>query len=84
MRVKLPEKCPICGTNMRKGYLSTGFRLRWGEEKPSFWVRKGYLHKGVEVMVGDGTLGTNVKAHMCSDCKIVLFSYEKEEVGDIE
>ena len=47
----VPENCPVCGEILEMGYLCTGHRLRWSEDKPNFWIKKGYSEK-VEAIAG--------------------------------
>ncbi len=72
---KLPENCPICGKEMKKGYIIAAPAIHWSDKKFKWYSM------GLEEYVIAGSrlgFGVGVEAYRCPNCKIALFSYEKE------
>jgi len=73
----LPENCPICDQKMEKGYVNSGSAgIFWTKKK-----HKGRLPLDAETLVGSRIFsfsGGIAEAYRCPNCRIVLFSYEKE------
>jgi hypothetical protein len=77
----LPDKCPICGSKMEKGFLVS--RTSYWSTKP----RKNILAYGpwhvfseeAEVIAKEQLSSlANVEAHRCKNCKLVIFRYDKQ------
>lgn len=76
MLLNLPENCPICGRKMEKGNVTCpASAINWSSE------RKSWTQSDTEILArGRFKLGfANAEAYRCPNCKIVLFSYEKEK-----
>jgi ssDNA-binding Zn-finger/Zn-ribbon topoisomerase 1 len=71
MTEKEVEKCPECGAEMEKGYIITQ-AIRWSKEKHTQWAL------GTELIVSwQLSAIPNVEAYRCTNCKLVLFHYQK-------
>ena len=74
----LIEVCPLCGSQLEKGYLASA-SAAWSNRKISNWSIRG-LWNG-ELVIGDGFAFriNNIDAYRCKKCKLVIFQY-----GDIQ
>ncbi|MCP8317640.1 MAG: hypothetical protein H3Z51_12400 [archaeon] len=75
---KIPENCPICGEKTEKGYMiCSAAHIGWNKKKKKWYSTM----RGAEIIVwGNAFSFTNVEAHRCPKCKIVLFSYGEKKV----
>ncbi len=69
------SKCSNCEEDMEKGYvIASGGAIFWSE-KPRKWMTLSFKR----LILGSPRLSqANVEGYLCSKCKIVSFSYEKE------
>ena len=75
--VELPEKCPICGGKIERGCFNAvgaGGGVAVGWQTPS----KGWRTNGD--IINRGFTKADFRAVRCNSCKIIVLSYEKEDL----
>ena len=70
------EVCPICGSEMEKGYISSRM-IAWSNKQISNWSFKGLWSGKIVVSTGYPYLIANVQASRCKKCKLIIFTYEE-------
>ena len=69
---KVPEKCPVCGEKMEKGYVASPIpAINWSKEKKDWnlWGSENLIR-------GKYQLGNAcAEAYRCPNCRIVIFNY---------
>ena len=82
---KLPENCPVCGAEMEKGYLVAGggASVFWRKDKlKHLWN----IRDNSVIILGNSVVNWSIpqgEGYRCTNCKLVLFSYEKEIVQNV-
>jgi hypothetical protein len=66
---KAVEVCPLCGSEMEKGFLFGIRAVTWNKEKSR-------CMSGEEV-IPFGLAGSLVAAYRCKKCKLIIFRYGK-------
>lgn len=87
---KLPENCPVCGAKIEKGYFFLTPSSMWGASDLWSTVKPERTLVGtpdpkdyVEIMwsktlIPQREANDIMKGYRCTNCKLVLFFYEKE------
>jgi hypothetical protein len=70
------EKCPKCGGEMEKGYLSSKM-VAWSDKKISNWSWKGIWRGEMIINRGYPYPIDNVEAYRCRKCNLIIFQYGK-------
>lgn len=71
------EKCPKCGGGMEKGYVASKM-VAWSDKKIGNLSLKGLWSGQLIISGGYPYPIQNVEAYRCTECKLVIFEYEKE------
>lgn len=73
--------CPTCNKEMRDGYLFTSKdgAFSFADEVPGVFHNAKNAPGFVKITSIEPGHRVNVRAHICEDCKTVLFTYEDQE-----
>jgi len=63
------EVCPLCGSQLEKGFIGLWRGIYWSDKKPPKVVWK--LPFGEDMLIR----GTSCEAYRCQKCKLVIFKY---------
>ena len=69
--------CPKCANEMKQGHLQSSREIAWSPEKRGF-VRR-FDAETVD-FVNSLSTGTNLAAHHCPTCKLILAEYTNDEI----
>jgi alpha-D-ribose 1-methylphosphonate 5-triphosphate diphosphatase PhnM len=69
-RKELSKNCPVCG---KEGFICAVTAIAWSKNRP-----RTIMLGESNILLGDSWSGTMAEARRCLECKIVIFSYEKE------